>query len=148
LRTSGRHGLGIHGTYRPALIKSGSIPGSGPYHLQNHWNFGLQNFTIGIFHRFALRDRYGLHVEQRLLFRRWSADRIATRYTGGNSPIEGLRNEEQHVFILKILIGKDIVWHQKSGPSRVMEIFGGASIRLKKIDRELLESDQLRNEEF
>ena len=148
LHVPGRHGIGLHAAYRPALIKNGAIPGSGPYHLQNYWNFGLQGFTAGIIHRYALRDRYGLHIEQRLLFRQWSADRISTRYNGGETPIEGIRNEEQHVFILKMLIGKDIAWHRKTGPSHVMEIFSGVSIRLKQLDREMPDTDQRQKEEF
>ena len=148
LHVPGGHGIGLHAAYRPALIGSGTIPGHGPYHLQNYWNFGLKSFTIGIFHRYALRDRYGLHIEQRLLFRQWQADRTTTHYSGGNDPVEGLRNERQDVFILKLLIGKDIAWHRRKGPSHVMEIFSGVSIRLKQLDREMSGTDQRQDEDF
>src|SRR5690606_6067394 len=148
LHVPGRHGIGLHAAYRPAPIGSGTIPGHGPYHLQNYWNIGLKNFTTVNFHRYAPRDRYGLHIVQRLLCRQWQADRITTHYPGGNEPIEGLRNERQDVFILKLLIGKDIAWHRRKGPSHVMEIFSGVSIRLKQLDREMPDTDQRQKEEF
>jgi hypothetical protein len=133
-RQFGRHTLGITGAYRPALMQEGTIPGRGPYHLQNYWNFAYQGATGGLIHKYYLRDRYGLHLETQLLMRVWWFNEKPIRYDGGDEDINGLRSERQEVAILKLLIGKSIIWHRKDAVAHVLELFAGPSIRSKRLD--------------
>ncbi|MDQ3102024.1 MAG: hypothetical protein M3R08_11600, partial [Bacteroidota bacterium] len=79
-RMFGRHTIGLHGAYRPALIDEGEILGSGAYHLQNYWNLAYQSATGGLDHKYYLHDRFGLHIETALLYRIWWFDRKQISY--------------------------------------------------------------------
>ncbi len=152
-RQFGRHTIGITGSYRPDLVKSGAIAGHGPYHLQNYWNFAYRTATGGLVHKYYLRDRFGLHLETQLLMRVWWFDEKEIRYEG-DERFRGKRSELQQVAILKLLLGKSIIWHRKDAPSGVLEFFAGPSIRMKRLDFitheglvDGMEADELRQKE-
>lgn len=132
-RNIGRQTFGITGAFRPDLIGSGEIPGRGAYHLQNYWNFANRSATGGIMHKYYLRDRMGLHVETSMLYRVWWFNEKTITYSGDES-FSGIRSEQQEIFLLKLVIGKSIMWHRKKGPAHVLEFFAGPSIRFKRID--------------
>jgi hypothetical protein len=128
-RRIGRHTAGVLGSYRPAIKDEGTVIGNGPYHFQNYWNFAYSMTSIGVLHKYYLRDRSGLHLETSLIYRRWWLNGKAISYT---DEFNGLRTEEQKVYVLKFLIGKSIIWKKEKGPARVMEFHIGPSIRLKR----------------
>jgi hypothetical protein len=131
-RSFGRHTAGVLGSYRPDIIHDGQVIGSGPYQLQNYWNFAYSMASIGILHKYYLRDKFGLHLETSLIYRRWCLDKNEISYNGSSDPFNGLRTEQQEVYIVKLLIGKSIIWKKANGPARVMEFHIGPSIRLKR----------------
>lgn len=131
-RRCDRSTWGLIGSYRPAFVRSGEIPGRGPYHLQNNWNFAHEQITAGLLHKFYLRDRYGFHLETQLLYRHWWFDAKNITYEDDDDVIV-LRSTKQDVVILKLLIGKSVMWHRKKGPAHVMDLYAGASIRSKTI---------------
>lgn len=134
-RMFGRHTIGFAGAYRPALIESGNISGRGAYHLQNYWNFAYETATLGLIHKYYLRDRFGLHLETGAYYRLWWFDRKQIAYSGDAEPFNSLRSERQDVMLLKLLIGKSMMWHRRDGAtSHVMEFFAGPSIRWKRLD--------------
>jgi hypothetical protein len=133
-RQFGRHTIGLTVAYRPDLVQSGAIQGRGLYHLQNYWNFTYRTATGGLIHKYYLRDRFGLHLETQFLMRVWWFDEKQVSYDGGDENFHGLRSELQEVAILKLLIGKSIIWHRKDAPSHVLEFFAGPSIRFKRLD--------------
>lgn len=106
------------------------IDGRGGYHLQNYWNFAYNNFTLGLIHKYHLRDRFGLHVETSVLYRQWWFDRKRIGYDGDGT-FDAVRSEDQRVFILKAVLGKSIMWQRSGRPIFILEYFAGPSIRWK-----------------
>lgn len=129
----GRSTIGAIGAFRPGILKGGEIPGYGPYHLQNYWNFAYSSITAGILYKYYLHDRYGFHLETSLLYRQWGFDRKYISYLGDH-PFQGLRSEDQEIIILKLVIGKTITWKREHRPAILLEYFAGPSVRFKHID--------------
>lgn len=130
----GRNTIGIMAAYRPALKEGGMIEGYGEYHLQNYWNFAYSGATAGLLHKYYLRDRFGLHLETSVLYRRWWFDRKQISYSDDDQFFNELRSEEQEVLILKVVIGKSIMWQRERGPAFILEYFAGPSVRWKRLD--------------